>query len=258
MSPRLPVIGICAAVEEASWGAWRVVCHLSPRNYSRAVQRAGGLALLLPPDERMTESPDELLDLIDGLVLAGGSDVDAGSYGASPHPETRGTRPERDCFEIALARCALERDMPLLAICRGMQVLNVARGGTLVQHLPETVGHEEHCHTPGVFSDHAVRLEPGSLAARAVGTESTGAKSHHHQGLEELAEGVVATGWSDGDGVVEAIEVPGRRFALGVLWHPEEDHRSKVIGALVEEVAGQPDGAPADAAPATGERVSAG
>lgn len=235
MSRRRPVIGICAAVEEACWGAWRVVCHLSPRNYSHAVQRAGGVAVLLPPDERVTESPDDLLDLLDGLMLAGGSDLDAGSYGGSQHPETKGTRPERDRFEIALARRALERDMPLLAICRGMQVLNVARGGTLVQHLPETVGHEEHCHTPGVFSDHSVRLEPGSLAARAVGTEWAGVKSHHHQGVQQLAEGVVATGWADGDGVVEAIELPERRFALGVLWHPEEGDGSSVIGALVEE-----------------------
>ena len=229
------MIGICAAVEEASWGAWRVLCNLTPRSYSLAVGRAGGVALLLPPDERLTQSPDELLDILDGLVLAGGSDVDAGSYGAQAHPETRGTRPERDRFELALTRRALERDMPVLAICRGMQVLNVARGGTLEQHLPETIGHEEHRHTPGTFSDHPVRLEPGSLAARAVGTDATDAKSHHHQGVDGLGEGVVATGWSDGDDVVEAIEVPGRSFALGVLWHPEEDERSRVIGALVEE-----------------------
>ncbi len=230
-----PVIGVCAALEEASWGAWRVLCNLTPRSYALAVQRAGAVALLLPPDERVADSPDDMLDLLDGLVLAGGSDVDAGSYGATPHPETRGTRPERDRFEVALTRRALERDMPLLAICRGMQVLNVARGGTLVQHLPDVVGHEEHRHTPGAFSDHPVRLESGSLAARAVGTELTAAKSHHHQGVGELGRGLVATGWSDHDGLVEAIEIPERRFALGVLWHPEEDERSKVIEALVED-----------------------
>jgi putative glutamine amidotransferase len=242
VSARVPVIGICVAIEEASWAAWRVVCNLSPRSYSEAVQRAGGIALLLPPDERVAESPDGVLDLVDGLMLAGGSDVDAGSYGAAPHPETKGARPERDRFEIALTRRALERDMPLLAVCRGMQILNVARGGTLVQHLPEEVGHEEHRHTPGVFSDHSVRLEAGSLAARAVGTASTAVKSHHHQGVDALAAGVRATGWTDGDGVVEAIEVPERRFALGVLWHPEEDERSRVIGALVEEARGRMDG----------------
>jgi putative glutamine amidotransferase len=235
MTARAPVIGICAAVEEASWGAWCVECHLSPTTYWRAVQRAGGMALLLPPDERLAESPDDLLDLLDALMLAGGSDVDAGSYGASGHPETRGTRPERDRFEMALARRALDRDMPLLAICRGMQVLNVACGGTLAQHLPETVGHEEHRHTPGVFSDHSVRLEAGSLAARAVGAGTCDVKSHHHQGVEGLAEGVEATGWADSDGVIEALEIPDRRFALGVLWHPEQDHGSGVIAALVDE-----------------------
>jgi putative glutamine amidotransferase len=232
---RRPVIGLCAAVEEASWGAWRVLCHLAPVAYSQAIQRMGAVAVLLPPDDRAAESPDQLLDLLDGLLLAGGSDVDPGSYGAAPHPETHGTRPERDRFELALCHRALERDLPLLAICRGMQVLNVARGGTLMQHLPETVGHAEHRHTPGVFSDHGVRLVPGSLAAHAAGTESTGVKSHHHQGVDELGDGVIATGWSHEDDLVEAIEVPERRFALGVLWHPEEDERSRVIGALVEE-----------------------
>ncbi len=239
-----PVIGLCAAVEEASWGAWRVLCHLMPSGYSEAVQRSGGVALLLPPDDRVAESPDDLLDILDGLVLAGGSDVDPGSYGAALHPETRGTRPERDRFELALVHRALERDLPVLAICRGMQVLNVARGGTLVQHLPETVGHEAHRHTPGTFTDHEVRLEPGSLVARAARTETVEAKSHHHQGLDELGDGVVATGWSHGDELVEAIEVPGRRFALGVLWHPEEDHRSRVIAALVDEARGRMRGVP--------------
>lgn len=228
-------------MEEACWGPWRVVCHLTPCSYSQAVQRAGGVALLLPPDERMTEEPDALLDILDGLMLAGGSDVDARSYGATPHPETEGTRrPERDRFEITLARRALKRDLPLLAICRGMQVLNVAGGGTLTQHLPETIGHDAHRHTPGVFSDHSVRLEPASLAARAVGTQSTAVKSHHHQGLDKVGAGLVASGWSDGDGVVEAIENPERRFALGVLWHPEEDQRSRVIAALVEEARRSP------------------
>ena len=204
--------------------------NLSPRTYSLAVQRAGGLALILPPDDVVAESPDELLDMIDGLILAGGSDIDPGSYGAQPHPETRGTRPERDRFEIALGTRALERDMPVLGICRGMEMLNVIQGGTLNQHL----GLELHRHTPGVFTDHRVRLESGSLAERVVGGELTEVKSAHHQGLEELGEGVVATGHAD-DGIVEAIELPGQRFAVGVLWHPEEDERSRVVGALVDE-----------------------
>ena len=235
MNGRRPVIGICSAIESARWGAWEVLCNLSPRTYSLAVQRAGGIALLLPPDDGVAEAPDQVLDLLDGLVLAGGSDVDAGTYGARPHAETKGTRPERDRFELALGHRALERDMPLLGVCRGMQMLNVVRGGTIDQHLPDSVGHEDHRHTPGVFSDHEVRLDPGSRVAEVVGVERTAVKSHHHQGIEELGEGVVASGWGDDDEVVEAIEVPDRRFALGVLWHPEEDEQSRVIGALVDQ-----------------------
>jgi putative glutamine amidotransferase len=227
---RRPVIGICAAIESARWAAWEVEVNLSPRTYSQAVQRAGGLALILPPDDVVAESPDELLDMLDGLILAGGSDIDPATYGAKPHPETRGTRPDRDRFELALGTRALERDMPVLGICRGMEMLNVIQGGTLDQHL----GLELHRHTPGAFADHGVRLEPGSLAARVVGDESTVVKSAHHQGLGELGEGVIASGYAD-DGIVEAIELADKDFAVGVLWHPEEDERSRVIGALVEE-----------------------
>jgi putative glutamine amidotransferase len=225
-----PVIGICTAIESARWAAWELLANLSPRGYALAVQRAGGLAILLPPDDAAAEDPDEVLDLIDGLILAGGSDIDPGSYGARPHPETRGTWPERDRFEIALGTRALERDMPVLGVCRGMEMLNVIQGGTLDQHL----GLELHRHTPGVFTDHGVRLEPGSLAERVVGAGHIDVKSAHHQALDELGEGVVASGHAD-DGVVEAIELPGKSFAVGVLWHPEEDERSRVVGALVNE-----------------------
>jgi putative glutamine amidotransferase len=168
--------------------------------------------------------------MLDGLILAGGSDIDPGAYGAQPHPETRGTRPERDRFELGLGTRALERDMPVLGICRGMEMLNVLQGGTLNQHL----GLELHRHTPGVYTDHGVRLEPASLAERIVGSERTEVKSAHHQGIEELGEAVVASGWAD-DGLVEAIELPDKSFAVGVLWHPEEDERSRVIGSLVDE-----------------------
>jgi putative glutamine amidotransferase len=224
-----PVIGICSAVESARWAAWEVVVNLSPRNYSLSVNRAGAMALILPPDDVLAESPDEVLDMLDGLILAGGSDIDPASYGARPHPEIGTTWPERDRFELGLGTRALERDMPVLGVCRGMEMLNVIRGGTLNQHLDDLSLHR---HTPGVFCDHSVRLEAGSLAARVVGAEATQVKSAHHQAIDELGEGVVATGWAD-DGVIEAIDLPDRSFAVGVLWHPEEDERSRVVGALV-------------------------
>jgi putative glutamine amidotransferase len=213
---------------------------MMPLPYVAAVQAAGGVALILAPDDVSAEQPDELLDRLDAVVLAGGTDVDPASYGARPHPEVGRTVPERDRFELALAHRALERELPLLGICRGMELMNVASGGTLVQHLPEQVGHEEHCHTPGQFADHEVELEPGSLAARAAGAERIAVKSHHHQGVDELGDGLVVTGWSVPDRVPEAVEDPERAFALGVLWHPEMDESSRLIGALVREAAAQP------------------
>lgn len=202
-----------------------------PMTYLLAVQRAGGIALLLPPDPLLEQEPDELLDLLDGVIMAGGTDIGPSVYGAEAQPETRSGYEGRDSFELALARRALERDIPLLGICRGMQLLNVAAGGTLVQHLPDT---GKHRHTPGVFGDHEVSLEPGSLAARVTGSERSPVKSHHHQGVETLGDGAVASGW-DEDGTIEAIEYPEHSFALGVLWHPEQDEHSKVVAALVEQ-----------------------
>jgi putative glutamine amidotransferase len=228
-----PVIGMCAAVEDVSYRVWNDAAVMLPRAYSDAVARAEGLALLLPPDDTVAERPDELLDRLDGLLLAGGSDIDPLTYGAPPHPSVSGTDPARDRFEVALAHRALERDLPALGICRGMQLLNVATGGTLVPHLPDVLGSDRHRVEPGVFSEHEVRLEPGSLAAEAVGAERTTVKSHHHQGVAELGEGLVVTGHSVDDEIVEAVELPGRRFVLGALWHPEVDLRSRVIGAFV-------------------------
>jgi len=204
------------------------------RTYPAAVQRNGGTALILPPDEGAVDAPDPFLDRVDALILAGGADVDPASYGAAPHPETGVTWPERDHFEIALVRRALDRAMPVLGVCRGMQILNVALGGTLIQHLDDVIGSDRHRHTPGAFGDHEVRLTPGSLAARAAGTERLLVKSHHHQGVDSLGGDLLPTGWSVEDEVVEAIELPGQRFGLGVLWHPEEDVASRVIGSLVE------------------------
>jgi putative glutamine amidotransferase len=222
-------------VERANWTVWREIeVNVSQRTYSNGVAGAGGLPVLLAPDEASTEAPGQLLDLLDGLILAGGADIDPALYGAEANERTRGWRTERDRFEIALAQDALERDMPVLGICRGMQLLNVACGGTLDQHLAEA---ETHLHTPGTFSDHDVRLEAGSLAARAVGAERVSVRSHHHQGVDRLGDGLVASGWTDPGETVEAIEAPGRRWALGILWHTEEERQSPVLAALTTEAA---------------------
>ena len=232
-----PVIGLCTALERARWSVWDTEAVLLPRNYVDAVQQAGGIALLLPPDPAAVTDPDRLLDLVDGLLLCGGADMDPATYGAEPHPQTVGTVPERDAFELALARRAMERDLPFLGICRGMQVMNVARGGTLNQHLPDDYGHEDHRRALGSFdnADHDVRLAKGSLAARAAREEIHGTKSHHHQGVEQIGDGLEVTGWATLDDLPEAIEVPDNRFALGVQWHPEADETSPLIAALVDE-----------------------
>ena len=234
-----PVIGICTPVERARWGAWNLDAFLLPRNYVDAVHRAGAMALLLAPDPTLVEDPDEVLDRLDGLMLAGGVDIDPSTYGAAAHPLTIAIVPERDAFEIALVRRALERDLPVLGICRGMQLMNVACGGTLHQHLPELLGHQEHRRVLGSFdgADHDVRLQPGSLAARAAGEELHATKSHHHQGVDRVADGLEVTGWATIDELPEALELPGNAFALGVQWHPEADETSRLIAALVEHAA---------------------
>ncbi|MGN6371415.1 MAG: gamma-glutamyl-gamma-aminobutyrate hydrolase family protein [Solirubrobacteraceae bacterium] len=237
MSTRRPVIGICTALERARWGMWEQEAVLLSRSYVDAVQSAGALVLMLAPDERLIEDPDEALDMIDGLMLAGGADIDPSAYGAERHAQTVETVPERDRFEIALVRAAIERDMPVLGICRGMQLINVAYGGTLLQHLPERFGHHEHLRVAGTFdgADHDVDLLEGSLAARAAGETHHATKSHHHQGVDRVGEGLSITGSSAMDGLPEAIEMPDRRFVLGVQWHPEADAASRVVCALVKE-----------------------
>jgi putative glutamine amidotransferase len=234
-----PRIGLCAALERARWTVWDQEAFLLSRSYADALREAGGIALMIPPDPWLVERPDDLLDALDGLVLAGGADIDPASYGAERHGCTINTRPERDAVEIALARRALERDMPLLGICRGMQLLNVALGGTLIQHLPDDFGHTDHRRSLGSFdnADHDVRLADGSLAARAAGETLHATKSHHHQGVDGLGDGLVESGWSVLDELVEAIEVPGRAYALGVQWHPEVDPRSGVVRSLVAAAA---------------------
>jgi putative glutamine amidotransferase len=230
-----PLIGVCAAVEPASFGVWKEEpTILLPLSYARAIHGAGGMMAMLPPDRRASEEPGELLERLDALILGGGADIDPEIHGGEPHPETVGTNPDRDRFEIALARGALERGIPLLGVCRGMQVLNVACGGTLDQHIPEHLGHDRHRPTPGSWAEHDVRLEPGSLAAEAAGTELLSVKSHHHQGLDRIPDSLTASAWATDDDTVEAIESGDGEFVLGVLWHPEEDPADHVIPALVE------------------------
>jgi putative glutamine amidotransferase len=231
-----PVIGICGALVQAQWGFWNQPAVLLARNYMTAIQAAGGMAVMIPPDPELERDPDQILEMIDGLILAGGTDIDPASYGAARDPAVVETAPERDATELALTRRAWERDLPVLGICRGMQLINVARGGTLIQDLPDEVGHEDHRRVPGSFdgADHNVRLNPGSLAARAAGEEVHVTKSHHHQGVDVLGEGLEITGRSTLDDLPEAIEAPERRFVLGVQWHPEADEQSGVIATLVE------------------------
>jgi putative glutamine amidotransferase len=228
-----PLIGLCAVLERARFGHWDTDALLLARSYIDAVQRAGGIALMLPPDPAVAADPDRVLDLLDGLILVGGRDMDPATYGAERHPETDESRTERDEFELALAARAMERDLPLLGICRGMQVMNVARGGTLVQH----VEHEQHRRTLGTFdgNDHPVHLEEGSLAAKAAGEIQHGTLSHHHQGIDTVGDGFRVTAWADEDELPEALEDPDLRFALGVQWHPEADEESRIIAAFVDE-----------------------
>ncbi|HXH87195.1 MAG TPA: gamma-glutamyl-gamma-aminobutyrate hydrolase family protein [Gaiellaceae bacterium] len=226
-----PLIGITAYAEpEVRWGVWQLPAALIPLAYIRAIEGAGGRPLLVPPSE---EGIEETLDALDGLLFSGGSDIDPALYGQEAHVETNGVRPDRDHGELALLSAALERDLPVLAVCRGSQVLNVARGGDLVQHLPDVVGDEKHKHTPGVFADHEIDVQAGSKVGELLG-ERAPVKSHHHQGFGRLGDGLVGSAWAE-DGTLEALEDPSRRFAVGVLWHPEEGEDAALFGALVEE-----------------------
>lgn len=223
-----PVIGITSYVEQARWGVWDVPAAVLPFRYVERVEAAGARAVVLPPTA--SRDDDALLDRLDGVVLAGGSDLDPQLYGEEPHPETTGLRPERDAAELPLLRSALDRDLPVLGVCRGMQLMSVLAGGSLVQHLPEAVGHDRHRPAPGVYGLHDVRLEPGSRAHAILGDTVT-VPSYHHQGLAS-AGSLSITGWADDD-TPEVVEDPERRFALGVLWHPEADDDPRLFQALV-------------------------
>jgi len=225
-----PVIGITTYFTAARWSNWELEAALVPADYVRAVERAGGRALLVPPSH---DGVEETLESLDGLIFSGGSDLDPELYGQEAHAETSDVVRNRDTAELALLEAALERDMPVLAICRGSQVLNVARGGDLVQHLPDVVGDEKHKHTPGTFADHDVSVEDGSRLASVLG-ERAPVKSHHHQGFGKVGEGLRVVAHAE-DGTIEAVEDPTRRFVLGVLWHPEAGEDARLFEELVRE-----------------------
>jgi putative glutamine amidotransferase len=224
------VVGITTYVEPASWGHWQLDAALIPYMYVQAVERAGGTPLLVPPVE---DGVEEIVAALDGLILSGGADLDPDTYGAEAHAETTGTRPARDRAELALLEAALARDLPVLAVCRGSQVLNVLRGGDLVQHLPEVVGSEAHREVAGAFSEHEVDLVQDERLFPILGPSAT-VKSHHHQGFGRLGEGLRPAAYAE-DGTVEALWDPTRRFAVGVLWHPEAGEDEALFEELVEQ-----------------------
>ena len=225
-----PLIGITTYAQEASWGVWRLPAALIPLDYVDAIERAGGRALVIPPAQ---DGVEETLDALDAIVFSGGADVDPAHYGAEPHPETDTPQARRDAGEMALLHAALERDMPTLAICRGFQLLNVARGGDLVQHLPEQLGNDDHKQIPGEFAVHPVEVKDGSRLSEIVGSTSQ-VTSHHHQALGRVGDGLVESAWA-ADGTLEGVEDPSHRFVVGVQWHPEASEDAALFEALVEQ-----------------------
>ncbi|MFC4145447.1 gamma-glutamyl-gamma-aminobutyrate hydrolase family protein [Micromonospora mangrovi] len=223
---RRPLIGISAYVEPAGWAVWRdVPATLVPQAYVRAVTAAGGRTVVLPPDD----VDADVVGVLDGLLLAGGADVEPARYAQPRDPRTE-ARPDRDAGELTLLAAALAVDLPVLGVCRGMQLLAVAHGGALHQHLPDVVGHDGHRPAPGVYGAHPVRFAPGSRAGSVLaGIDRV--NSYHHQAVADPGR-LTVSGWAD-DGVVEAVEDPGRRFLLGVQWHPENDADPRPITALV-------------------------
>jgi putative glutamine amidotransferase len=225
-----PLIGITTYVERAAWGVWDKPAVLVPASYVEAVDAAGGRPVLLPP---LAEAGAETIDALHGVLFSGGSDIDPELYGREPHFETKIIRPERDQGEFHLIRVALERDVPLLAICRGMELLNVACGGTLEQHLPERTTEVQHKGGLGQYSTHEVAIKPDSKLGSILGS-SAEVCSHHHQAPETVGKGLEEVAWASDD-TIEGVEMPSKRFVVGVIWHPEEGRDPSLFDALVEE-----------------------
>lgn len=223
-----PLIGVSTYLEAgARWGVWELEAALLPAGYPRLVQRAGGLAAMLPPD--VPEHAAAAVARLDGLVIAGGPDVEPVHYGAERDPRTGAPARARDAWELALVDAALAAGVPLLGICRGMQVLNVALGGTLVQHV------DGHAEVPGVFGRHPVKPVPGTSYAAAV-PEETSVPTFHHQAVDRLGSGLIASAYA-ADGTVEAVELTGPHWVLGVQWHPEMGEDLRVMEALISAAA---------------------
>ena len=232
-SSRSPLIGLTTYRQQAQSGVWDVHASFLPGAYLDGVTRGGGVAVLLPPQPVDTGAAGRVLDALDGLIITGGRDVDPGSYGHEPHPETDEPARDRDAWEFALTDAALQRRMPILGICRGAQVLNVALGGTLHQHLPDVIGHSGHRAGDAVFATSAVRTVAGSRVAGMVGS-SAEVKCYHHQAIDRLGDGLVVSA-ADADGVIEAVEIPGPDFVVAVQWHPEETLEDlRIFSGLVQ------------------------
>lgn len=229
-----PLIGVTTYLTRARWGvAWDLPAALLPAAYPEYVQRSGGLAVMLPPDDPAAAA--SVIGRLDGLVLAGGEDLDPALYGEEPHPRAGAAVPERDRWELALLAAALDQGVPVLGVCRGMQLMNVHAGGTLLQHLPDEVGHDAHNPRAGVFTGHLVKPVPGTLTAHLL-PDALDVATHHHQAVARLGEGLTGTAHAE-DGTVEALEYPGERFALGVQWHPEARDDLRLAQALVRAAA---------------------
>ncbi|MBR84815.1 MAG: gamma-glutamyl-gamma-aminobutyrate hydrolase [Euryarchaeota archaeon] len=222
-----PVIGVTTSVNVRDYETPDQAVVMLPANYPMAIREAGGIPVLL------TEGDDveSLLDRLDGIIISGGRDIDPSRYGEEPHERTNDIRPEQDSWESSLIASAIDRDMPMLCVCRGHQLLSVERGGRLYQHLPETPGHENHGASAGNWSKHPVTIEKSSLLASVLGTE-TMANSGHHQGVADAGNLTVVARTEDG--LIEAVELPGASFLLSMQWHPEMIDQTKVFDALIE------------------------
>ena len=232
------MIGISTYAERARWGHWDRPALLLPRHYAGCVAEAGGVPVLLPPFPGIEHTVTRL----DGLILSGGGDIDPSAFGASQHPETNTIRPDRDAAEFALVSAALTRGLPFLGICRGLQVLNVALGGTLHQHLPAVVGHNGHSPAPDAHGSHSVKIAPGTRLAGILDHGELSVPTHHHQAIDQLGQGLIATARAE-DGIIEAVEHAasttdgsghtGQSFMLAVQWHPEAGDDPRLFEALV-------------------------